>query len=73
MNARQDKPPRRSPSPKQWAALVVAVLALVFILQNLAYVRVQFFLIHSTAPLWVILLVTLGAGYVIGWFARRRN
>lgn len=58
---------------KQWASLVLVIVALIFILQNLQLVRVEFFLIHSTAPLWVVLLIALAAGYVIGRFSKRRD
>ncbi|MGO2806835.1 MAG: hypothetical protein ACTIBK_14065 [Glutamicibacter arilaitensis] len=42
-------------------------------MQNLTFVRVEFFLIHSTAPLWLILLITLAVGYAIGRFSGRRG
>lgn len=65
--------PKPRISGKQWAAIALVAIALVFILQNLAYVRVEFFLFHTAAPLWLILLITLAAGYAIGRFSRRRN
>ncbi|NQD40746.1 LapA family protein [Glutamicibacter halophytocola] len=70
----EDRKPRRiALNPRQWAAAALVVVALVFILQNLTYVRVEFFLIHTAAPLWLVLLVTLAAGYAIGWFSKRRG
>jgi len=70
----EDRKPRRiALNPRQWAAVALVVVALVFILQNLTYVRVEFFLIHTAAPLWLVLLVTLAAGYAIGWFSKRRG
>ena len=69
----EQRPPKKGVSTKQWAAIALVILAVVFMLQNLAFVRVEFFLIHSTAPLWLVLLITLAAGYVIGWFSRRRG
>ncbi|GAA3307856.1 hypothetical protein [Glutamicibacter nicotianae] len=30
-------------------------------------------LFHTAAPLWLILLITLAAGYAIGRFSKRRN
>lgn len=59
-------------SVKQWTAIVLAVAALVFILQNLYRVRVQLFFFHATAPLWAVLLATLALGYLIGRFSSRR-
>jgi len=73
MNEDEQKPRRLALTPKQWAAIALVIVALVFILQNLTYVRVEFFLIHTAAPLWLVLLVTLVAGYAIGWFSKRRD
>lgn len=73
MNEDERKPRRIAVHPKQWAAIILVIIALVFILQNLTYVRVELFLIHTAAPLWLVLLVTLAAGYAIGWFSRRRD
>lgn len=58
---------------KQWTSVALVIVALVFILQNLNIVRVEFFLFHTSAPLWAILLITLAAGYVIGRFSKRRD
>ena len=69
----EQRKPRKDPAPKQWAAIALVIVALVFILQNLTFVRVEFFLIHSTAPLWLILLITLAVGYAIGRFSTRRG
>ncbi|MGP9529299.1 hypothetical protein [Glutamicibacter sp. AOP5-A2-18] len=69
----QRKPSRFALNVKQIMAIALVILALVFILQNLTYVRVEFFLIHSAAPLWLVLLVTLAVGYVIGWISKRRD
>jgi len=69
----QRKPSRFALNAKQIMAIALVILALVFILQNLTYVRVEFFLIHSAAPLWLVLLVTLAVGYVIGWTSKRRD
>ncbi|WIV43424.1 hypothetical protein [Glutamicibacter nicotianae] len=73
-----DKEPKPRITGKQWAsialvAIALVAIALVFILQNLTYVRVEFFLFHTAAPLWLILLITLAAGYAIGRFSKRRN
>ena len=73
MNEDEQKPRRLALNPKQWAAIALVIVALVFILQNLTYVRVEFFLIHTAAPLWLVLLVTLVTGYAIGWFSKRRD
>lgn len=58
---------------KQWLSIVLVIVTLVFILQNLNYVRVEIFLFHTSAPLWLILLATLGLGYLIGRFSKRQD
>ncbi|PJJ44899.1 hypothetical protein [Glutamicibacter mysorens] len=68
-----DNEPKPRITGKQWASIALVAIALVFILQNLTYVRVEFFLFHTAAPLWLILLITLAAGYAIGRFSKRRN
>lgn len=73
MSQHEPTPAKKGLSPKQWAAIGLVVVALVFILQNLTYVRVEFFFIHSAAPLWLVLLITLAAGYAIGWFSRGKD
>ncbi|MFJ2619272.1 hypothetical protein [Glutamicibacter sp. NPDC087344] len=75
---RQANEPHKTPwvkrvTGKQWASLVLVIIALVFILQNLQMARVELFLFHTVAPLWAILLITLAAGYVIGRFSKRRD
>lgn len=73
MNDDERKPARIALNSKQWTAIILVIVALVFILQNLTYVRVEFFFIHTAAPLWLVLLVTLAAGNAIGWFSKRRG
>ena len=68
-----DKEPKPRITGKQCASIALVAIALVFILQNLTYVRMEFFLFHTSAPLWLILLITLAAGYAIGRFSKRRN
>jgi len=58
---------------KQWLSIALVIVTLVFILQNLNYVRVEIFLFHTSAPLWLILLATLGLGYLIGRFSKRQD
>lgn len=57
---------------KQWSAVALTVIALVFILQNLYRVRVQLLFFHASAPLWAVMLGTLVVGYLIGRFSTRR-
>lgn len=52
-------------TPGQWGALVLTVLAIIFIIANHHRVSIDFVLFTITSPLWLILL----AMFVIGWIA----
>lgn len=58
-------------TPNQWLALVVTVLAVVFILANRDQVSIEFLLVTVTSPMWLILLIMFLAGVVAGWLFRR--
>jgi lipopolysaccharide assembly protein A len=53
-------------------AVVLAVLALIFVFQNRARVSMHYLWANFTSPLWLMLVVTLLIGVVIGWLVRRR-
>ena len=52
---------------------VVGLLALVFILQNLDSVDVEFLWIDFTMPLWLLLVVFAVIGAVVYWGVERRR
>ncbi|MEV6065086.1 lipopolysaccharide assembly protein LapA domain-containing protein [Nocardia sp. NPDC052001] len=52
-------------TPNQWIALVITVLAVIFVAANRNKVSIEFLLVSVTSPLWLILLVM----FVIGWIA----
>jgi uncharacterized integral membrane protein len=52
---------------------VVALLALIFILQNLDSVDVQFLWLDFTTPLWLLLVVFALIGAVVFWAIERRR
>ena len=53
---------------------VVAVLAVWFILMNTSSVRIHLWGISVvTAPLWVVLVVILAVGMLLGWVVRRNR
>ncbi|MGW0177931.1 LapA family protein [Nocardia sp. NPDC003345] len=58
-------------TPNQWLALVVTVLAVVFIFANRDRVDIEFLLVTITSPMWLILLIMFLAGMVAGWLFRR--
>jgi uncharacterized integral membrane protein len=52
---------------------LVGVLALIFILQNLDSVDVQFLWLDFTTPLWLLLVVFAAIGAVVFWGVERRR
>ena len=58
-------PPRRFP----WALLVVLVLiafGVALWIENRTQVRISFFSVHVTAPLWVVAVANLVLGMILG-------
>jgi uncharacterized integral membrane protein len=69
-----DRPaPARAGSPTRtsmawagvWAAAVVAIMFIVFLLQNTTGVKISFLGLHGTLPLAVALLIALVAGILL--------
>lgn len=61
-------------SAKGIGAIVLGVLALVFILQNTDEVPIQFLFWDVRAGTWLALLITFALGLLVGWLlARTRN
>lgn len=58
---------------KNWIAIVGAIIALVFILQNQQRVRIEILFLNLNAPLWIALGVVLLIGWVIGRFSFRKR
>ena len=56
-------------------AIIVAVLAVILIAQNTHDVQFHLFFWHINRPMWLMLLIFLAAGFVVGsiypWFNRR--
>jgi len=64
---------RRKLGPRQVVAIVVAVLTLIFVLQNRDTVQIAFFTLTVTAALWFVLILVLAIGVLIGVLATRRK
>ena len=61
-------------SPAQWAGLVIAVLAIVFVLINRDDIPVNLFGLTISGPAWLILLLVFIVGWLVGVLtSRRRN
>ncbi len=56
-----------------WLPLVLAVLAVVFIVQNRARISIKLFWAHFESPLWFILVITILVGLIIGLLTARRR
>lgn len=52
--------------------VVVAILAVWFVLMNTASAKIHLWGLSTvTSPLWIVLLVMVAVGFVLGWFLRR--
>jgi uncharacterized integral membrane protein len=69
----------RRVSPELVVAGVLAVLLIIFIVQNADDAEVTWIFLDSTTPLWVVIFVSAIAGYLVGQLIeagikrRRRN
>jgi uncharacterized integral membrane protein len=60
-------------SPRLIAIVILAVLAVIFVLQNTHGTRVSFLFFHIQWGLWIILLLCVVIGVVIGWLVGRKR
>ncbi len=60
-------------SPAQWAGLVIAILAIIFVLMNTASMKIKLFGLSLTGPQWLILLIVFAVGWLVGLLTSRRN
>ncbi len=61
------------PTARQVTALVLAAIALVFVLQNRGETTLAFFGVSFAAPLWLYTLIALVVGALIGALLTRRK
>ncbi|RHA37786.1 LapA family protein [Cellulomonas rhizosphaerae] len=67
-------PAEKKPIPwRLYAGLVVVVVALVIILQNTQAATFEVLAWSFETPTWVMLLITLALGVVIGWLLHYRR
>ncbi|MET8796744.1 LapA family protein [Nocardia sp. NPDC004568] len=72
--AREPKPSLLSRiTVNQWLALVLTVVAVIFVVENRDHVEIHFLPITVTSPMWLILLVMFLIGLVAGLLIRRRG
>lgn len=60
-------------SPRVWAGVIVAVVAVAFIAQNRDPVTINLFLVSLTSPQWLTLTVLFLAGGATGFLLRGRK
>jgi len=58
-------------SVTQWVAIVLTVLAVVFIIENRHRVDIELLAITIRAPMWLVLLVMFVVGWLAGMLFRR--
>lgn len=59
--------------PHQWIAGILVVLAILFVIQNRGPVSVDLFWISVGSPLWLILIIMFGVGWLSGYLTTRRK
>lgn len=60
-------------TPKRIGALVVGVIALIFVFSNTGDATLNWLFWQISAPAWVMLLLLLLAGMAVGFFVGRRR
>ena len=55
----------------QWVGLVLAVLAIIFVFTNTDTTRINLYGLHLSGPTWLILLIILAVGWIIGLLTGR--
>ncbi|WP_249359321.1 hypothetical protein [Nocardia cyriacigeorgica] len=73
MNSTEKRSFLQRVSPTQWLALVLTILAVVFILQNRSKVSIDILAITITSPMWVALLAIFVVGWAAGVLTMRRR
>ncbi|MFC7345011.1 DUF1049 domain-containing protein [Saccharopolyspora griseoalba] len=63
----------RAVPARVWLGLALLVVAVGFILQNRSDTRIEIFTLSISAPLWLILVVSVVVGVLIGLLLRRRR
>lgn len=62
-----------SPTPRQILAVLLTVLAVVFVLQNTERVSLTLLFFDVVLPLWVATVSLLAIGVAIGWLISSRR
>lgn len=57
---------------RNWLALVLAVIAVVFIAQNRERVPFHLFWLTITSPMWLLMAALFAGGWLVGVLLKRR-
>lgn len=60
-------------SPAQWAGVVIAVLAVIFVLMNRDSFEITLLWMHLSGPGWLILLIVFAVGWLVGVLTTRKR
>lgn len=58
-------------TPRRVVVILLVAAAAAFVLQNTSSIEVSWLFLGFSAPLWLLTLILLAAGFVIGWFVGR--
>ncbi|OLT21109.1 hypothetical protein BJF78_08570 [Pseudonocardia sp. CNS-139] len=64
---------RRRVSPRLVIALVIVVLVGIFVAQNRDTVQIQLFAVTVTSPVWLLLVIMVLIGVLVGLLLGRRR
>lgn len=59
--------------PAHWIALILVVVVILFVTQNRSTVSIDLFWASVSAPLWLVLTLIFGIGWLSGYLATRRR
>jgi len=60
-------------TPRVWLGIAIAVVAIIFILQNRQPADISLVMLQVSAPLWVTLSAVFLAGFATGWLVSKRR
>jgi len=60
-------------TPRRVVAALLVAAAAAFVLQNTDTIDVSWLFFGFSAPLWLVTVILLGVGFVVGWFVGRPN
>lgn len=60
-------------TPRMWAGVAIAVVAILFIAQNREPANITLLWVHLVSPLWLTLTIVFLAGMLSGWLIARRH